>query len=285
VWIFLHTLAARISEEGYRTLQVGIYHIVERILALLPCPECSADALSFFRTIPKKTLYTKVSLANALYLLHNKVNAKLRKPLFNSTNLSTYEYANLGKAYGNFVQVFNTTSTRIMADNMQRRMFLKQMDNWLVRNRWAFMEIIRPNMIEPISLADIPITEETSPDTELVEEKQPIDPSVSHSPIDPSVSHSPIDPSVSHSPIDPSVSHSPIDPSVSPSPIEQLDDIPSPSEETTPEPSIDINLTDIIPDISGSKTLVVSLSDTPIATSAPEKRRGGRRKKEPVATK
>jgi hypothetical protein len=258
VWIFLHTLAARISEEGYRTLQVGIYHIVERILALLPCPECSADALSFFRTIPKKTLYTKVSLANALYLLHNKVNAKLRKPLFNSTNLSTYEYANLGKAYGNFVQVFNTTSTRIMADNMQRRMFLKQMDNWLVRNRWAFMEIIRPNMIEPISLADIPITEETSPDTELVEEKQPIDPSVSHSPIDPSVS---------------------------PSPIEQLDDIPSPSEETTPEPSIDINLTDIIPDISGSKTLVVSLSDTPIATSAPEKRRGGRRKKEPVATK
>jgi hypothetical protein len=257
VWIFLHTLAARISEEGYHNLQSSIYNIVERILTLLPCPECSADALSFFKTIPKNSLTTKRSFCNSLYLLHNRVNAKLRKPLFNSTQLSGYEYIHLGNAYSNFAKVFNTTSTRIMADNMQRRLFLRQLEGWLSTNRSSFMYIIKPI---------------TNPVIDTIKDwSQPND--TKHVEFVDISKNILIEPPIEEHPIEPIIDEIP------PPPIEpSIDYIPPPIEDHPIEPSIDIGMTtcDVI-----NNTLVIPLDVSPPPIIV-EKKRGRKKKEIPI---
>jgi hypothetical protein len=106
VWIFLHTLVASIKEEVYSVLKTDVYNIVNRILLLLPCPECSEESVNFFRGISIEKVPTKTSFCNALYLLHNRVNAKLKKPLFNAAYLGRYDTINIIDAYNNFIKVF-----------------------------------------------------------------------------------------------------------------------------------------------------------------------------------
>jgi len=139
VWRFLHTLLANITEEGYSVLKNDLYNIVNRILVLLPCPECSDESVTFFRGVSIQNIPTKTSFCNILYLLHNRVNAKLKKPLFNSVYISIYDNKNIIEAYNNFIKVFSTTSARLMNDNMHRRLFIIQLSKWITTNIQFFI--------------------------------------------------------------------------------------------------------------------------------------------------
>jgi hypothetical protein len=134
VWGFLHTLAAKISDEGYIQLRTEIYNMVYKILVLLPCPECSHDATAHFKTVPAHFLRDRTTFCNAIYLLHNKINVKLKKPLFNASHLSVYSHSNIINAYNNFTRVFNTTASRLMNENLHRRMFVGNLHKWLMTN-------------------------------------------------------------------------------------------------------------------------------------------------------
>ena len=131
VWMFLHSLVAGISDEGYLILKTELYHLVHRILVLLPCPECSEESVAFFRQVSIHKLPTKINFVHTLYLLHNRVNAKLKKPLFNSEKLGMYTNVNIIVAYNNFVRAFSTTTARLMNDNLHRRLFITQLSKWI----------------------------------------------------------------------------------------------------------------------------------------------------------
>jgi hypothetical protein len=60
-----------------------------------------------------------------------------------------YNKNNLGIAFNNFVKVFNTTSSRLMNENMHRRMFVKELHVWLGYNRDSFIEHIKVLPPEP----------------------------------------------------------------------------------------------------------------------------------------
>ena len=144
VWMFLHALVEGISDEGYLFLKTELYHIVNRILVLLPCPECSEESVAFFRQVSIHKLPIKINFVHTLYLLHNRVNAKLKKPLFNSVKLGMYANVNIIVAYNNFIKAFSTTTARLMNDNLHRRLFITQLSKWIKTNIHYFIQYKLP---------------------------------------------------------------------------------------------------------------------------------------------
>ena len=165
VWMFLHSLVAGISDEGYLILKTELYHLVHRILVLLPCPECSEESVAFFRQVSIHKLPTKINFVHTLYLLHNRVNAKLKKPLFNSEKLGMYTNVNIIVAYNNFVRAFSTTTARLMNDNLHRRLFITQLSKWIKTHINYFIQYKVPpiNKASDTSIPNI----KSEPDTDV----------------------------------------------------------------------------------------------------------------------
>ena len=176
VWVFLHTLVIKLSDEGYLVLKDELYQMIYRILVLLPCPECSEHSLSYFRTIPYKYIKDKTTMCNVVYLLHNMVNAKLKKPLFNSARLVQYDNMNIILAYNNFVKVFTTTSVRLMNDNLHRRIFITKLQRWITTNIRYFLDkqpiVPSTYMVEPDVVTDFIPEHDIIPEPDVVTEPE-----------------------------------------------------------------------------------------------------------------
>ena len=97
IWVFLHTLAAKIKEEDYNKLIPELFGLIKRVCSLLPCPECSQHATTFLGKIQLKNLSTKKDFINTIYLFHNSVNHKNKKPLYNYSNIDVYKNYNFIK--------------------------------------------------------------------------------------------------------------------------------------------------------------------------------------------
>lgn len=267
VWGFLHTLAAKISDEGYIQLRTEIYNMVYKILVLLPCPECSHDATAHFKTVPAHFLRDRTTFCNAIYLLHNKINVKLKKPLFNASHLSVYSHSNIINAYNNFTRVFNTTASRLMNENLHRRMFVGNLHKWLMTNIRFFITYKPVINREVPTIFTIPTTHGLVDTTVLIED-------VPHIPTEQSPTYEPIEDG------DGIELRAPITDICIPTGAERLDepdtnDIPSPIDAHIVEPSVNIEQIDNIETIFG--TIVdVAIEDT---VTAPLPKKRGRKKK------
>lgn len=162
LWIFLHTFSIHISEEGYQAIGEQFFTILLRISKSLPCPECATHAYAFLSKVNPATLKTKTDLINMLYLFHNTVNKRKMKPLFHYTLLRMYERVSIIQAYNNFVATFITTSSRLMNENLQRKMLVSYINKWLVSNIKYFIK-------QPVRKVETSTQEETdSADTDVL---------------------------------------------------------------------------------------------------------------------
>ena len=134
VWVFFHTLVSAISTEGFELLKNPIYQIIYKISSSLPCPECALHAVSFMKQIKIENIKTKSDFKNIIYLYHNGVNAKLKKPLFHISNIDIYDNLSIIEVFNKFVSVFNTSNARLMSENLQRKTLLTYLHSWIVKN-------------------------------------------------------------------------------------------------------------------------------------------------------
>lgn len=140
VWIFLHTLSGRINENAYPYLKNQLFSIIVAVCKVLPCPDCSNDASKFLAKININDIKTKTEFKNMLYLFHNKVNAKKRKPLFNYSNLIIYENFPLIQVINNFINKYNTKGNmKLLAESFQRTLIIKSFKSWFTSNIKAFL--------------------------------------------------------------------------------------------------------------------------------------------------
>jgi hypothetical protein len=139
VWTLFHTLSEKIDENAYPHLINSIFNIIVRICKFLPCPECAKDASSFLARINIKDYKTKLEFKNMLYLFHNYVNAKKRKPLFNYTYINKYKNLNLIFVIKNFILKYNTKGNmKLLSESFQRSILIKDFLNWFKANANAF---------------------------------------------------------------------------------------------------------------------------------------------------
>lgn len=146
LWIFLHTISATISEEGYYAIGKQLFYFIVRIAKSLPCPDCSQHASDFLKNINPNSLVHKTDLVNMLYVFHNSVNKRKYKPLFYYPHMKYYERVSLIPAYNNFVSTYITNSSRLMNENLQRKMLVLEINKWIVKNIRYF--------IKPIALVE-----------------------------------------------------------------------------------------------------------------------------------
>ena len=74
IWTFLHTLVEKINERKFSEVGPGLVFHIRRIIAYLPCPDCSRHATNFFVHLPPDKYRSKKELKNTLFVLHNLVN-------------------------------------------------------------------------------------------------------------------------------------------------------------------------------------------------------------------
>jgi hypothetical protein len=140
IWTLFHVLAEKINESMYSKYASQILNVMKMICSALPCPECTHDATIFLLKIKIQNLRTKEELKNMVYLFHNYVNAKKRKPLYNHINLDIYKKYNIIYVFNKFISVYNTKGNmKLLAESFQRQTIIKNVREWLSQNIYAFI--------------------------------------------------------------------------------------------------------------------------------------------------
>ena len=159
VWTLFHTLAERVSENAYPFIAKNLFLQMVNICKVLPCPDCSNDATKFLANIKISDFKTKTEFKNFIYLFHNYVNAKKRKPLFNHLNIKMYINYPLIQVINNFIAKFNTKGNmKLLSESFQRVLVVKNFKKWIYSNISAF--------VPPPSSVKIEVQQNNEIDTE-----------------------------------------------------------------------------------------------------------------------
>ena len=105
-WNLFHTLAEKINEEYFLDNKIEFFSIINIICKNLPCPECAEDSNAILKTANLSNINSKQDLQDFFFQFHNKVNAKLKKPIFNSDELIKYKLAITVKIIQNFLNIY-----------------------------------------------------------------------------------------------------------------------------------------------------------------------------------
>ena len=135
IWIFLHTMAAKIKEDKYAQLAPQLFSFIQKICSNLPCPDCAAHARSFLSKIVFSRVATKVDLIRLFFIFHNTVNRRLNKQVFSIDNIDRYSKYSLVIAYNQFIGAFSTKGNmKLLADSFQRKLITRELRRWFLAN-------------------------------------------------------------------------------------------------------------------------------------------------------
>lgn len=136
VWTLIHTFSSQLNNPE---LIKPLFLYIQRICRYLPCPECSADATDYLRKVKISEIKTIDDLTMALYLFHNYVNRKKRKPMHNFSDLNKYKSYNMIAVFHNFTRVYNTRGNmKMLSDEFQRNMIITDFKKWVGTNINSF---------------------------------------------------------------------------------------------------------------------------------------------------
>lgn len=139
IWTFFHALAEKIKEEHFNIEGRQLISFMIRICGILPCPECSQHATTFWKQVNVRRIRHKEDLMNILFIFHNIVNKRKNKQPFNKDNLSIYKQSNIINTYNNFVAVYQTKGNmKLIGDTFQRTLVLRDLKKWMINNHKCF---------------------------------------------------------------------------------------------------------------------------------------------------
>jgi len=130
-WILFHTMVEQLTEDTPEMV-AEVFKQIVATCGLLPCPDCTQHATEFLtKKIDKRLIRTKNELRNVLFVFHNSVNSRKKKPLYKYDDLKVYNNINLPSAFFTFKRHFHTDGNmREMSQNMSRKRFLGAFQGW-----------------------------------------------------------------------------------------------------------------------------------------------------------
>jgi hypothetical protein len=159
-WTLFHVLAEKVNERIYPRIAGQLFDVVKRICSALPCPECAHDASQFLAKIKIHELKTKNDFKNMIYMFHNYVNVKKRKPLFKFISLEIYKKYNIVSVFNRFISFYHTKGNmRLLAESFQRQLIVRNVREWFSRNICFFVPCQQnvSNVQEPVV---VPVVQE-----------------------------------------------------------------------------------------------------------------------------
>tara|TARA_B100001093_G_scaffold324115_1_gene309246 strand:- start:1074 stop:1532 length:459 start_codon:yes stop_codon:yes gene_type:complete len=140
IWVFLHTLAAKIENTEFKNNKDKLIEIIFKVCSNLPCPDCSSDSVNFLKTVNFKNVTKKEDLIEILFVFHNQVNINLKKTEFPEKLLETYNNNNMKIVLNRFIEIFNknTNNIRLMNQSFMRSIISKDIKNYIENNIHLF---------------------------------------------------------------------------------------------------------------------------------------------------
>lgn len=129
-WAMLHCLVLKLKDDANNIKELKI--VIASICDNLPCPYCASHARSLIQTSNFNQIQDILSLRVFVFQLHNKVNEKLKKPLFDySAHLEKFKNANLVDVINTFVKTYNNNSgTTMMLYSFHKKQVINQVKNY-----------------------------------------------------------------------------------------------------------------------------------------------------------
>jgi hypothetical protein len=172
VWNFIHTLAEKVNEDYFNVVKTTLFSIIKRICIYLPCPECSQHANFFLMKVNIAKINNKSEFKHMLFVFHNVVNNRKRKPLFNYNIINKYKFMTIPETYNKFINVYNTNGNlNLIMESFQRSLVIKELQLWLQRNHKYF----KPKQIQqPVCATNNNIKNDANIqyNTEIVKEEE-----------------------------------------------------------------------------------------------------------------
>lgn len=137
-WKLFHCFTIKINDDAtYHQIQECI-DIIKSICRNLPCPICSQDASVLLRQVNTKLIKNKEEFIHFVYVFHNKVNYKLKKPMFNKELLfQTYDSMSFNQVLNDFFRIYTNMkhNSNMMLYSFHRNLIVKVTREYLLKNR------------------------------------------------------------------------------------------------------------------------------------------------------
>ena len=127
-WTFFHVLIEKVKEESIPYIKHIIIHIIKIICNVLPCPVCREHSSRLLANYKHYGLLTtKVQLKRWLWEFHNVVNKKLKKPVFQYSDLDKYKNYHLN-------DIFRLWTTHFVIMNHDLQVFIDKQNIATTKN-------------------------------------------------------------------------------------------------------------------------------------------------------
>ena len=138
-WIFLHSYAEKIKINFFEKHKNNCLGLIKYTCCNLPCKICSKHATDYFNKYNVLKCKTKEDLKKFLWIFHNNVNKRLKKPLFKYEGLDKYKRANFLNILKKFLYEYEKkyVYTRTM-DSWLRKNYTKRVKLFLIINKHQF---------------------------------------------------------------------------------------------------------------------------------------------------
>ena len=84
-----------------------------------------------------------------LFVFHNAVNKRKRKPIFAYKIIDKYKFMTIPNAYNNFINAYNTKGNlSLIMESFQRSIVIKELNRWLYFNNKFFKEKKIPLVVD-----------------------------------------------------------------------------------------------------------------------------------------
>jgi hypothetical protein len=141
-WQLLHCMALKAKETITPSQLQELKTIIERLVSNLPCPMCSAHAISYFKANHFQRIQTIEQLQMFLFLFHNSVNSRIQKSLLTyEDHLLLYRYMSIETVVQNMFHVYqhmNSTNVTMMLYSFHRKNILHDLHKYFKQNNQLF---------------------------------------------------------------------------------------------------------------------------------------------------
>ncbi len=141
-WQLLHCMALKVKETITLPQLKELKHMIERIVSNLPCPICAGHATSYFKQNHFQRIQTIQQLQLFLFLFHNSVNVRIKKPLITyEEHLLIYKPMSIDLVVRNMFNVYqnmNSTNVTMMLYSFHRKTILQDLHKYFRQNNTLF---------------------------------------------------------------------------------------------------------------------------------------------------
>jgi hypothetical protein len=135
-WTLLHVMADRINDEDYEHIN-GCVNTIISICGNLPCVLCSDSISNIISRYKIKLIRSKKDLIDFVFTIHNEVNKKLKKTIYDKDILIKYSRNNFTEVLNVFFRTYNnrTYNRNLLLHSFRKNIMLDNIRKYFINNR------------------------------------------------------------------------------------------------------------------------------------------------------